>query len=63
MTSVELRAIGDVVDVPTAARYLGIGESLTRSMIKAGELPALRLGRLIRIRTCDLITLTGGGAQ
>lgn len=44
------RPISATVDVGQAAAYLGIGQTLVRQLIRAGNLPHVRLGRLIRIR-------------
>ncbi len=39
---------------PDAARFLGIGLRTLYSFIDRGELPAYKLGRVIRIRRVDL---------
>jgi len=59
VTGAELRAKGDFVDVQTASIYLKVGEALVRRMIARGDLEAMRMGRLIRIRTSDLLSLGG----
>lgn len=40
---------GDMLRSEDAARVLGIGRTKLYEMIRRGELPALRIGRLIRI--------------
>ena len=35
--------------VPETATYLGIGRTTTYALVKAKEIPALRIGRQIRI--------------
>ncbi|RMI28037.1 helix-turn-helix domain-containing protein [Nocardia stercoris] len=37
------------ISVPDAARLLGIGRSTAYAAVKTGELPAIRVGHLIRI--------------
>ena len=39
-----------LIDVPTAARRLGVGESTIRRMIKSGKLPHCRVGAVACIR-------------
>ncbi|TDD62774.1 hypothetical protein [Actinomadura rubrisoli] len=60
-----LEALGPVIDVPTAASVLGIGEWTAYAMIRRGEweatlTPVLRLGRKIKIPTARLVTLLYG---
>ena len=38
-----------LLNVPAAARYLGVSADLVYDMVHRRELPAIRLGRLIRI--------------
>jgi excisionase family DNA binding protein len=55
----ELLALPPVVDVRTAGKALGIGETVARELIRSGEWPTrvLRLGRRYRIRRTDLLRL------
>jgi excisionase family DNA binding protein len=43
------------VSVGRAAQMLGISEYLARQMVKRGELPMIRFGRLVRIPKSRLI--------
>lgn len=42
------------VSIRTAARMVELGEDTLRHAINVGELPAKRVGRIIRIETDDL---------
>lgn len=42
------------VDVVLAGRVLGIGEAAARRAAKAGEIPAIKVGRLYRVPTSRL---------
>jgi len=44
----------ELVTVREAAERLRLGETLTRGLIKSGQLPTVRFGRAIRIRVTDL---------
>jgi excisionase family DNA binding protein len=44
--------------VASTAAELGISRQAVRDLIRRGELPALRIGRAIRIRRCDLDAFT-----
>jgi predicted DNA-binding transcriptional regulator AlpA len=61
MSEQELRALPPVIDVPTAARALGVGRSAAYEMIRtdAWPTPVLRLGRLIRVPSAPLLDLLG----
>jgi excisionase family DNA binding protein len=62
MTRAELLALPPVVDLwPTAARVLGVGRSSAYELVKTGEWPTrvLRLGRLIRVPTAELLAYVG----
>lgn len=50
------------VDVPSAARLMGVHPHTVRAMIRAGELPATRLVRQFRIRRSDLDARMGACA-
>lgn len=57
----ELDELPPTIDLPTAARYLGIGATTAYQMNAAGEFPVktLRLGRKVRVVTADLKRLLG----
>lgn len=61
MTADELRALPAVVDLPTAARALGVGRSAAYELVRLGAWPTpiLRLGRLIRVPSAPLLELLG----
>lgn len=62
MDQAELRALPPLVDVPTAARALGIGRGLAYELVRSGSWPTpiLRMGKLIRIPTAPLVRLVNG---
>jgi predicted DNA-binding transcriptional regulator AlpA len=57
----ELRALPPVIDLPTAARVLGIGRTVAYRLVRTGEwpTPVLRLGGTIRVPTAPLLALLG----
>lgn len=62
MTRDELAALPALLDVPTAAKVLGIGRSLAYDLVRRGEWPTqvLHVGKLIKIPTQPLIRLVDG---
>lgn len=50
-----------VLDLPRAARMLGVGRTCAYELVRTGQwpTPVLRLGRLIRIPTAPLLELLG----
>ena len=62
MDHAELSALPPLVDVPTAARALGIGRGLAYDLVRSGSWPTpiLRMGKLIRIPTAPLVRLVNG---
>lgn len=58
----ELAALPALLDVPDAARVLGIGRSLAYELVRRGEWPTevLRIGKLIKIPTAPLLRLLQG---
>ena len=64
MDHAELSALPPLVDVPTAARALGIGRGLAYDLVRSGSwpTPVLRMGKLIRIPSAPLIHLLHGAA-
>jgi hypothetical protein len=65
MSPSELRALPAVVDVPTAARALGLGKSAAYQLVRSGAWPTplLRLGKVIRVPTAPLLDLLGVESQ
>jgi predicted DNA-binding transcriptional regulator AlpA len=59
MNREELSALPAVVDVPTAARLLGLSRTAAYLLIRSGSWPTpiYRLGRLIRIPTAPMLEL------
>lgn len=59
MNRTEIEKLPPLVDLPTAARVLGIGRTLAHELVKAGQWPTtvLRVGKLIRIPTAALVRL------
>lgn len=57
----ELDALPAAVDVPTAARVLGLSRTAAYELIRVGgwPTPVFRLGRLIRIPTAPMLSLLG----
>ena len=57
----ELDELPPVLDVPTAAKVLGIGRSLAYELVRRGEWPTtvLHVGKLIKIPTEPLVRLLG----
>ncbi len=55
----ELAALPPLVDVPTAARALGIGRSFAYHLVRSGAWPTtvIRLGTVVRIPTAALVRL------
>ncbi len=61
MTADEVRALPAVLDLPTAARVLGVGRTIAYELVRSGRwpTPVLRLGKLIRVPTAPLVDLLG----
>ena len=59
MTRDELDALPPVLDVPTAAKVLGIGRSLAYDLVRRGDwpTPVLHVGKLIKIPSAPLLAL------
>lgn len=57
----ELDDLPTVVDVPTAARVLGLSRTAAYELIRVGgwPTPVFRLGRLIRVPTAPMLALLG----
>jgi excisionase family DNA binding protein len=55
-----------LIDIPTAAAHLGLSSATVRRKIKAGEIPAYRMGgpgTVIRIDPCELDAWVRGPGQ
>jgi predicted DNA-binding transcriptional regulator AlpA len=61
MNRQQLAALPAVLDVPTAAKALGLSRTAAYELIRTGEwpTPVFRLGRLIRIPTAPILELLG----
>ena len=59
MNTDELKALPAVIDVPTAARVLGLGRAAAYQLVKEGQwpTPVFRVGKQIRIPTAPLLAL------
>ena len=59
MTRGELDALPPVLDVPTAAKVLGIGRSLAYDLVRRGDWPThvLHVGKFIKISSAPLPAL------
>ena len=51
-----------MMTVPEAAAYLRVGQRLVYNLIERHELKAVHVGRLLRIRECDLEAYVAGEA-
>lgn len=61
MTLAEVRELPATVNVPTAARALGVGSSTLYDALSTGKAPvkALKVGGRIRVLTSDLARVLG----
>lgn len=61
LTTADLLALPAVVDIPTAAKALGIGRSTAYELARRGDLPCrvLRVGSSYRVPTADLLKILG----
>ncbi|MDP9427980.1 MAG: helix-turn-helix domain-containing protein [Actinomycetota bacterium] len=61
MTEDEVHALPVVVDLPTAARVLGLGRNTAYELVRSGAWPTplLRFGRLIKVPRSSLLDLLG----
>ena len=57
----DIANLPQVLDLPTAARLLGVGRSCAYELVRRGEwpTPVLRLGKLIRVPKAPLLALIG----
>jgi excisionase family DNA binding protein len=65
MTLDELRALPALLDVPTAARVLGVGRTAAYRMVSDGSwpTPVVRVGRKVKVPTLPLLSLLGIGRE
>lgn len=61
LTRAELDGLPAALDVPTAARVLGIGRTMAYELVRTGQwpTPVVRIGRLVKIPTEPLVALLG----
>ncbi len=61
LTRAELLALPVTLDIPTAARALGLGRSTAYELARRGEFPCriLRIGSSYRVPTADLLRVLG----
>lgn len=61
MNSLDVHDLPPPIDLPAAARLLGIGRTAAYELVRtnAWPTPVLRLGRLIRIPSAPLLELLG----
>lgn len=48
------RPMDELLDIASVATYLGVSERTVYNKVRAGELPAVKVGRLWRVRSADL---------
>jgi excisionase family DNA binding protein len=62
MSHIELAQLPPLVDLPTAAKVLGIGRGLAYELVREGTwpTPVVRMGKLIRIPTSCLRRVLDG---
>jgi excisionase family DNA binding protein len=61
MTEDEVQDLPVIVDLPTAARALGVGRNTAYELVRSGSwpTPVIRVGRLIKVRRSSLLELLG----
>ncbi len=59
LTAASLAALPPTIDLPTAAKALGIGRTTAYQLARHGQFPCrvIRIGSLYRVSTTDLIRL------
>lgn len=60
-SKIDVQRLPVVVDLPTAARLLGIGRTSAYELVRTGQwpTPVIRVGRLIRVPTAPLLAALG----
>jgi predicted DNA-binding transcriptional regulator AlpA len=58
---IDVQRLPVVVDLPTAARLLGIGRTSAYELVRIGQwpTPVIRIGRLIRVPAAPLLASLG----
>jgi excisionase family DNA binding protein len=54
-------ALPELLFVAEAAAWLGIGKTLCYELVQRGELPSVKLGRLVRVQRDGLIAMAKKG--
>lgn len=66
MTALDaIRSWPPTVDIPTAARPLGISRSYAYQLVRSGRFPVrlIKVGNLVRVPTCALLALLEGTTE
>jgi excisionase family DNA binding protein len=50
----------ELLFVEEAAVWLGIGKTLCYELVKSGQLPSVKLGRLVRVKREGLVQMANG---
>jgi excisionase family DNA binding protein len=58
-----LRELPELLRVEEAAAWLGIGRGLAYDLARRGDLPTVRLGRLVRVRRDGLESYASGRVE
>lgn len=58
-----LSELPELLSVPEAATWLHIGRGLAYEMVRRGDLPSVRLGRLVRVPRAGLVSMLGGAGH
>lgn len=53
----------ELLSIEAVARYLGVSERTVYNRVRSGDLPALKVGRLWRVRAADLEAWLGGASE
>lgn len=56
-------AMDELLDIAAVAAYLGVSERTVYDRVRAGDLPAVKIGRLWRVRAADLEAWLGSRAN
>lgn len=61
--STPVEQLPELLFVSEAAAWLGIGKTLAYELVQRGDLPSVKLGRLVRVTRDGLVALAkkGGG--
>ncbi len=61
--STPVTELPELLFVEEAAAWLGIGKTLAYELVKRGDLPSIKLGRLVRVKRDGIIKLSNGGGR